>query len=239
MSVRVGKILVDKLFLERGDRILEIGCSIGTQARELAALGYRVYGLDPDADLIRQFNQLAGDDGLLPASACGLLGDGHALPFVDGQFAAVVCTEVLEHTEHPDRVLLEAWRVLRPAGMVCLSVPTENTERLFARLHPRWSAHSGHIQLFSPDRLLSLVRRAGFSVVETRGECFEWTLFWLFFATLRTPFDCTGTPTAHRLLVRVYWRMWRAVSATRLWHQLQTAGDKRFPKSLYVYARRA
>ena len=45
------------------------------------------------------------------------------LPFRDGAFGVVICTEVLEHTRTPDVLLNELRRVLQPGGKLLLSVP--------------------------------------------------------------------------------------------------------------------
>ncbi len=235
---QIGKIVLDYLDLQPGDSILEIGCSIGTQARQLAALGYRVYGVDTELALVQRFNALAREENLWPDQASALVGDGGRLPFSNGAFACVIATEVLEHTADPARVLDEVRRVLKPSGTLCLAVPTENTERLFGRLNPKWAEYSGHLHIFSASRLLSLAAQAGFMVMRTRGESFEWSVFWLFFAALRTPFDFTGTPTAHLLLVRIFWKTWRILNALRIWPPIQKIGDRRFPKSIYVYAQK-
>jgi ubiquinone/menaquinone biosynthesis C-methylase UbiE len=50
-------------------------------------------------------------------------GDIEAMPFDDGSFATVVCTEVLEHVPYPDAALGEIRRVLSPGGLLIGSVP--------------------------------------------------------------------------------------------------------------------
>lgn len=54
-------------------------------------------------------------------AAEGSLGD---LPFSDGEFDFVFCTEVLEHITDDARAFREISRVLRPGGLVLLSTPT-------------------------------------------------------------------------------------------------------------------
>jgi SAM-dependent methyltransferase len=49
--------------------------------------------------------------------------DGGAIPMADGTVDSVVATEVLEHCDEPQRLLLEIWRVLRPGGCLFLTVP--------------------------------------------------------------------------------------------------------------------
>ena len=52
-----------------------------------------------------------------------LLADMTDLPFADDTFDAVVAGEVIEHIENDGLALSEAARVLRPGGVLALSVP--------------------------------------------------------------------------------------------------------------------
>jgi len=52
--------------------------------------------------------------------------DASELPFGDGQFHAVVCSELLEHVPDPVAVSAEIHRVLRPNGIVLICVPFMN-----------------------------------------------------------------------------------------------------------------
>jgi SAM-dependent methyltransferase len=238
-SSQIGKIVLKHLRLQQGERVLEIGCSIGTQARPLGRLGYRVIGVDTEFPLVNRFNQLARQDGIDEQHSLALVASGDCLPWCDHSFACVIATEVLEHTRQPEQVILEASRVLRPGGTICISVPTEKSERLFGRLHPQWFANSGHLHIFNRARLLESLRRAGLVVTTITGESFEWSLFWVVFAALRTPFDFTGTPTSHLYLVRAYWKMWRILTRLGIVAPLQRVGDRVFPKSLYVYGNKS
>jgi SAM-dependent methyltransferase len=48
-------------------------------------------------------------------------GDAASLPFADGIFDVVVCTQVLEHVEEPERTIGEISRVLKANGVLYLS----------------------------------------------------------------------------------------------------------------------
>ncbi len=50
-----------------------------------------------------------------------VIGDAHNLPFKDGEFSLVLCTEVLEHTLEPQKVINEIKRVLKTGGRVILT----------------------------------------------------------------------------------------------------------------------
>jgi SAM-dependent methyltransferase len=53
----------------------------------------------------------------------GLLGDAHNLPVKPETIDYVKCTELLEHVEHPEAVIKELTRVLKPGGTLILSTP--------------------------------------------------------------------------------------------------------------------
>jgi SAM-dependent methyltransferase len=85
-------------------------------------------------------------DVVLDAS-CGL-------PFEDERFETILCTQVLEHVQHPERLIAEAYRVLRPAGKLILTCP------FIWELHER-----PHDYLrFSEYWLTSNLAQAGFGV---------------------------------------------------------------------------
>ena len=51
------------------------------------------------------------------------VGDGHAIPFVDGVFDVVWVQAVLEHVVDPEQVVREIHRLLRPDGLVYADTP--------------------------------------------------------------------------------------------------------------------
>ena len=57
-----------------------------------------------------------------------VLGRGEQLPFRDGSFDLVICTQVLQYTYEPQRVMAEVYRVLRAGGYLLLSVPSASIQ---------------------------------------------------------------------------------------------------------------
>jgi SAM-dependent methyltransferase len=49
--------------------------------------------------------------------------DGETIPIATNHFAAMLCSEVLEHSFVPERLLSECHRVLRPGGALLLTIP--------------------------------------------------------------------------------------------------------------------
>ncbi|HLB60952.1 MAG TPA: class I SAM-dependent methyltransferase [Patescibacteria group bacterium] len=98
--------------------------------------------------------------------------DGHKLPFRDGSFDLIICTEVLEHVVDPDKVLQEIKRVLARDGIAIVEMDTGN---LLFRLVWYWWTHirngvwkDAHIQTFNTKRLEAMISDAGFSITEKK-----------------------------------------------------------------------
>ena len=49
--------------------------------------------------------------------------NGRNLPFDDNTFDSVLCTEVFEHVENLDQVILELYRILKPGGKMLVTMP--------------------------------------------------------------------------------------------------------------------
>lgn len=96
-------------------RLLDVGCGEGyilSKVRSPEAVG-----LDISKTAIRRAIQTT--------KATLVLGDAESMPFTDSYFDAAVCSETLEHTIQPRKVLEEICRVVRPGGTIILTVPNE------------------------------------------------------------------------------------------------------------------
>jgi SAM-dependent methyltransferase len=95
------------------DRVLDAGCGRGATRAEFKRFGIPVdyYGVDLGVgDPTWEFRVSA-------------VADLHGLPFRSASFDKIICNQVLEHVDHPDVVLAELARVVRPGGRIFLSVP--------------------------------------------------------------------------------------------------------------------
>jgi SAM-dependent methyltransferase len=99
-------------------RVLEVGCGTGAVTRVLARRPgvAEAVGVDPSPVFVARAGELAAGLGNTSFEE----GDGRALRFGDGGFDVVVCHTVLCHVPEPERVLAEAFRVLRPGGTVAV-----------------------------------------------------------------------------------------------------------------------
>ena len=146
-------------------RLLDIGCSSGALLRSARCHGFDAEGVEPAA----QAAEFARSTGLKVFQ--GYL---HEARYPASSFNAATLMEVIEHLPDPSTLLREAWRVLKPNGV--LVVGTGNGASWTAWLvGARWGyfhveEHGGHISFFNPDSLGRLAQQCGFRIerLETR-----------------------------------------------------------------------
>jgi SAM-dependent methyltransferase len=97
-----------------GRRTLDLGCGEGRVARDLAALGHRVSGMDA-SPLIAAAREA-------DASSDYVVGDASSLPFQDGCFDLVVAYNSLMDFDDMPGAVREAARVLTRGGRFCLAI---------------------------------------------------------------------------------------------------------------------
>jgi SAM-dependent methyltransferase len=98
----------------RGQRLLEVGCGIGTDLLRFAGGGARVTGIDLSQTAI----DLAGRNFELHGATPDELrvANGEALPYGDGAFDVVYGHGVIQYTADPAGLVRECARVLSPGG---------------------------------------------------------------------------------------------------------------------------
>lgn len=157
----------DRLGLRAGDRVLDMGAGAGRHSFEMYRRGADVIAFDLDADELAGVKDLfvaMAEAGEVPAGAEADVkqGDALALPFADGEFDRIVCSEVLEHIHHDVDAIKELVRVLRPGGTLAVSVPRWLPEVVNWRLSPEYhNATGGHIRIYTDLELIDKVTKAG------------------------------------------------------------------------------
>ncbi len=102
-----------KDLLDKGSRVLDVGCGSGKMLAPMARVGFDVVGVD-----------ICRGPLLALAPYALVQGDARNLPFRDGSFNGAVCYDVLQHLLGGERgaAIREVKRVLAPGGLFFLQV---------------------------------------------------------------------------------------------------------------------
>jgi len=172
---RRAKNIIQGLDPKKGEKIIDLGCGTGYYLFLLSNLGIKLNltGLDYDERAVKEARENLKQKGV-----SFMTGDLHKIPFRDKTFDKAVMSEVLEHVKDDEKVLKEVRRILKPNGVLVISVPSINYPFLwdpinwilqhFLNIHIKngffsglWS---GHLRLYEKETLRNKFEKAGFKV---------------------------------------------------------------------------
>ncbi|KUJ84438.1 SAM-dependent methyltransferase [Microbulbifer flavimaris] len=156
----------DRLQLQPGQRVLDLGCGEGrhaihlwlTDAVDVFAVDLNIEDVATARERARPFAESGEGTGRL------LLGvaNGLSLPFADNSFDVVICSEVLEHIVDYQSVLKEIDRVLKPTGIFAASVPSYFPEWVCWKLSDEYhQVEGGHVRIFRERQLRGSIESLG------------------------------------------------------------------------------
>ena len=161
----------------RGKRVADVGTGKGRFAISFALQGAEVYALDIASDMLHWAEQDAEKAG---ASVTFLRGDAENLPYPDHFFDLVVCMETIMHVPHPDRLVQELARVVKPEGQILVSMtnryrlnalgrlPEAILLRLLRLLLPAQTPR--YMWAYSVPTFRRFLDRAGLKIVRLHGQ---------------------------------------------------------------------
>ncbi len=143
-----------------GIRVLDVGCGVGRDLAWFRAQGARVIGIDRSAGMLAMAND-AVDGGVARM-------DMQALAFRMGSFDLIWCIAPLLHLPKREApmALAEMRRVLRPGGVLALSLQEGNGEAWDTGPYTNDPVDTRFFARYTLDEATALLQRGGFSVCE-------------------------------------------------------------------------
>ena len=174
---RANKI-IDGLDLKPEDKIVDVGCGDGFFLYLLSHLTVKLNltGSDSDKRILTIAKKNLGKKRIRLVYE-----DATNMPFPKNNFDKAIMTEVLEHIEDDKKALREVYRILKPKGILIITVPSYNFPFLWDPinwiLQNLFGTHiSGigffagiwarHIRLYKRRNLEKIIKDTGFKIEE-------------------------------------------------------------------------
>ena len=160
--------------------IFDCACGRGFYLNMIRAVSQcRLVGLELDPEILAKTGRNVGHLPNLLLSRANI----YQQPFADNVFDSVILSEILEHIDDDVRGLREVFRVLKPGGVVAITVPNanypfwwdpinrvlEDTMHTHIQYGPLAGIWANHVRLYTADKLRDAVHTAGFIVEAERA----------------------------------------------------------------------
>ena len=111
--LQLTKYLVDKYQIQKGCRLLDIGCGRGEFLNGFINQGVDGFGFD-QSDAAKSF---------CPSASIEVGNIEGILPYEDNFFDVIYNKSVIEHFYYPEKILTEIHRILKPRGLLITMTP--------------------------------------------------------------------------------------------------------------------
>jgi 2-polyprenyl-3-methyl-5-hydroxy-6-metoxy-1,4-benzoquinol methylase len=142
--------------------ILEIGSGFGYFVQYANSTGHHATG----TEATKEYAEMSSES--LNGRIIHVEGGRYTDHFERASFDLIYMEAVFEHVLHPEAILSQMRRLLRPGGVLFLAVP--NMDSLSSRLQGRywaWAAPPDHLYFYNQSNLSLLLEKHGFSVTES------------------------------------------------------------------------
>jgi 2-polyprenyl-3-methyl-5-hydroxy-6-metoxy-1,4-benzoquinol methylase len=155
--------------LGRAPQVLDVGCGEGQFTTELARAGAQALGADVASEALRRAR---ARDAHIEWQLIPALGQW---PLADASFDLVWAGETIEHVADTGAWMSEVRRVLRPQGVLLLSVPAHGFAARLAmalwvrRFEQHFDPRSDHLRFYTAGSLRALLSDFRFERIDVRA----------------------------------------------------------------------
>ena len=222
-----------------GLRVLDLGCGSGRHSFAALVRGADVVSLDKSrsevATVVEMTVAMAQSGEIGDSAQRGaVVADMGDLPFASSSFDRAFASEVFEHLAEDVRAMREVAWIVRPGGLVAVTVPRAGPERANWALSDAYhEVDGGHVRIYRRRDLVSLLHATGLRVIGSHHAHALHSPYWF----LRC---LVGVGRDDHLLVRSYHRLlvWDITRRPVVTRVLERLLNPLIGKSLVVYAER-
>jgi 2-polyprenyl-3-methyl-5-hydroxy-6-metoxy-1,4-benzoquinol methylase len=226
----------DRLGIGTGTKVIDVGCGAGRHSFEAYRRGADVVAFDQSASDLNDVDEILTamreqGEAPRPATAEVVKGDASELPYAEGTFDCVIASEILEHVPEDDQVIAELVRVLKPGGVLAITVPRWVPEKVCWVLSDEYHANEGgHVRIYHADRLRAKVLTHGLRLTHAHhAHALHSPYWWLKCAV--------GTNNSVSMAVKAYHQLlvWDMVSRPWLTRTAESLLNPLIGKSVALY----
>ena len=224
----------DRFPVGPGDRVLDLGCGGGRHAAEACRRGATVVALDMSAPDLKEARDRLSEVDPEGTRGVAVRGDALRLPFADATFDRIIIAEVLEHIPADEAAMTELARVVRPGGLVAVTVPRWGPEKVCWALSDAYhEVEGGHVRIYRSRQLRTRLAAVGLQLLDRHHAHALHAPYWWLRCVVGVHDDGhRATKLYHRLLV------WDMMSAPRTTRTAERALNPLIGKSLVCYLRK-
>jgi 2-polyprenyl-3-methyl-5-hydroxy-6-metoxy-1,4-benzoquinol methylase len=162
------RLIIDilDLYLVNSQKVLDIGCGVGTLSFYIASKGNYVKGIDISLRAIEACKITAKELGLIENTNFSVT--DFSKETLEGKSDLVICSEVLEHLRDDKLAVRKVFNILKEDGKVLISVPSKNSPLFRLGLTKKFDERVGHLRRYNRDEMSCLLKKTGFEILKVK-----------------------------------------------------------------------
>ncbi len=161
-----GILEISKPHLKKAQRVLDIGCGVGSVDLYFGKAGKKVLGIDVSRIAIRRAKESASYLGLNDKVKFQVLEFPQDVP--KGKFDVAICSEVLEHLKDDDYAVKLIGKLLKTKGILIASSPSLNAPLYKLGFLKKFDKRVGHLRRYSEISFRRLFENADLEILKIK-----------------------------------------------------------------------